>query len=1071
MSGSLPPGLRPDDRHDVVIIIPTVANPNVLVPTMARLTGVAPREPVRVGIVLSVNSPDNEAAERALDACRKLCAAAEIDLLVHQEAGPIGFGAANNRGTIAMFEAWGVPELTIYHNDDAHPSVGWLTKLLATLRTDTIHGYSEPWEPTGDRQRTPRPRELYGKIGLVGPVSNLVAGIQLCQSVWDPACKAVGQFGGDIDAFAELVQRRYGGQHVTADFLSGFCVGIGRDALLDLLLMPNVDGELVPWAREIGTDEHPFVYKGTTEQAARIVGGVVGPWDEVSFPVAGYEDNDLCLRAELLGWRKLVSAGCFVGHIGHQTFDLLFPDMLRGMRNRARYYDKWRHFTRPNRELKLVAAIRQRFEVGHDFHLLRNVLKRVGDTCDGLALVLTANPLDVRDHGGWPSEQKLLAPDDWELLNACNAAGQPAEDGTPPDREAVAKQIAAAMHAWCAKQMPGSRIGPEQISVEVWTKGFNERDERNRTHELAEALGADWILSVDGDEVIEDRIQRWHLERYMRNPNPDVWSYDQSWINHYESGRVVWETPPWGDGGKYTGGMHGFRLWRVPRLPDTGALVDPPRIFAGTDNGLHCGNSPDRDIMSKRVSGMRFRHFGYTRRADRERKHLRYRIQDANPDPLLTGNSGPDAYSHILEGEGHRVSEYSPVNGIGLHVLLHRGEPAHGLASLLDTVYAVVDRIVVVWTGAWSDEDKRWLAPPVPEELEMAAKLPEHLQPRPRCAQAIATLPPEDVATGPTYEQAQILEAFGCELVHQPLNDDLASARNAGLGALCMRAHGLGWSLFMDLDEHWTEPFGAMVALRRMAECTDAHGWLFTFVNHHEGQKPSISESIRMARLIPGMVLSGRVHETFDAALVQFRKRATVKIRPAPFQVHHVGLAGSAEQLDKKLQRYQRWLLLELMDNPHNSSAWVSLALHALNDGDDDIGLECLKRAVLCPDPGYLAPRELAYFYLRRALPLLGEAMRQVSPGHDFYRKIKPLHDAMVQYVPDMPKLGSAQLGLRSCPRFELPDFTLPPRPAGFTMAELDAALPMDGTMPDALNQEPATPAPDAPPVGGDTDR
>ena len=44
------------------------------------------------------------------------------------------------------------------------------------------------------------------------------------------------------------------------------------------------------------------------------------------------------------------------------------------------------------------------------------------------------------------------------------------------------------------------------VNCELWSDEFNERDERNLSHKLAESLDADWIMSIDGDEVIEDRI-------------------------------------------------------------------------------------------------------------------------------------------------------------------------------------------------------------------------------------------------------------------------------------------------------------------------------------------------------------------------------------------------------------------------------------------------------------------------------------------------------------------------------------------------------------------------------------
>lgn len=1045
-----------DPAHDVLVVIPTVADPAVLLQTVARIVADARSEReleggLRIALSIAINTSNAEHASRSTSQIERICHESSIDLAIWSAPSPVGFGTANNRGTVAALLRWGgLPELVVYHNDDAHVPRGWLRRLLDALRTDVVHGYSEPWDPTSGK-RPDRPAAAFGPIGLVGPISNLTAGIQQVRTLRRPNGSDI-EWDGNVDGFADSVARFCPRERLTADFLSGFCIGIGYDALHDLFLsrLPDEKG-LRPSRHEDSATlwlapEVPGEFAVCEDPVERLV----GPWDEDRYPIAGYEDNDLCVRAELAGWRAIVATDCFVGHIGHQTFDRLFPDQLRGMRNRLRYYRRWATLTDPDRDLRLVATFRIRFEVGHDLHLFRFAIQRAAQLCDAIAVVLTANPLDVRDDVRWPQELKALGPKDVAFLEACSGKG-PAE-------------IAELLHAWMVEQVTPvleNRIQrPDQIVVETWTGGFNERDERNRTAELAEGLGADWILSIDGDELVENRIERKHLDRLMRHPDPLVRAYDSSWINHWDTERLSREDPPWGDGGSWTGGMHGFRLWRVPRREDL-SLARPRRILAGTEIGLHCGNSPDHEVSAKRVGSFRFRHYGYVRIVDRQRKHARYKDQDPNANPALTGNGGADAYGHILGEQGMRLSPFVALNGIGLAILVHRGEKADDLARVLDQLSTICDRVVLVWTDPWDPGHlEEVLEPAAPEIVAKVAardetraardawiaanpgQAPPREPARLRAARRVrsAVLSGESWAMasvpeglkGPSLEVIEVAYRFDCEWVHQPLEDDLAAARNAGLEALSSDSDSLGWSLFWDLDEHFDGfPFSAAVTIRRMAEASDVHAWLFQFLNLHEDAEPSLSESYRLARLLPGMRLHGRVHETYDVALQRYSAAgADPRTRKAPFRLIHLGLQADDAKMDAKLRRYHRLLLLELEDNPHNPAAWVSLALHLLQEGDDAKGLECLERAVLCAGEGYLAYREAAMYHLRRGRVLFLEAMRR-SRGSDWFHANEQFANILGQAIPDLPILGSARAGARVIPDLELPPFSPPANPGG----------------------------------------
>lgn len=1037
-----------DESHDALVVIPTVGDPEVLIPTVARLCRFTDGK--RLVIALAVNGPpeDRDKIAEGIKACSQMCVEAQVHMVLHEEDAPIGFGAANNRGLIAAIDQLGgVPPLTVFFNDDAHVSEGWLDGLLAATTTSVVCGQSEPWDaedPTAIR--TPRATSEYGHIGIVAPVSNLVAGQQLLNVIHLPNNQVV-QFDGDTDNFAMHAKARFGGMYVTSSFISGFCVGFTRECLSDLMLKV-VNGSLARTGEEDPPsqfDQQPFP-EGTTDDVLGLGSGtIVGPWDEEWFPIAGYEDNDIMVRCEQAGWRPVIAKGVFIGHLGHQTFDRLFPDQQRGLRNRMAFYEKWKTYTQ--REQHLSAVARVRFEVGNDVHVFRHSLLKLASLVDSVGILLTANPLEVREDPNWEHEQTQLHPNDLEYLDMCR--GKPAE------------VVAAITIGWIAKilsEAPATRFtgdpkewAMEAVNVRVHAAmEMNEKVERNISHMIGEELGADWILSFDADEVPEARLTREHFERWMKHPDPGVMAYDQSWMNLWDSGRLQREDHPWGDDGKYIGGMHGFRLWRVARQLD-GTLVSPRRIIAGDPpHFLHNGNCPDFGPFAKRLSAFRWRHYGYVRVQDRHRRHARYQRWDPNPNHLLTGN--PDGYSHVLNEEGMRLTPINPRNGIGLHFLMHEGETVHDFGRRLDEHYGLADRIVVVWTGEWSEGDKSWLkATPTPihaavrERAEAiatwdaaaAAGTPPHqLGPRPTSLRAAQRCADDPVAipwysTGPSREVALLGRAFGVEWVHQPLNDDLGAARSAALEALEVGAHeiGMGWAYYIDLDEHYPHAFAIGVALRRMAEVTDAAGWMLSFANHHQGREPSLSQSIRMARLDPRLRIIGRVHETYDPSLAElYEKGELLQIRNTSWIVHHQGLAADDDRMGQKLRRYYDWLHLELADRPHNSAAWVSLGLHHLNDGRVEKAQECMERGVLCAGNGYLPYREMAFMMLRKAQTFLGEALRRSGEGLGYHQAALPLWNALKEHVKPHPILGRGPHGNgpQTTPDRPLPAFTPP---------------------------------------------
>ena len=919
--------------HDVLLVVPTCGHPATVVPGVRRL--LKHTDGLRVRIVVVANPDDPAKWTEARGMILSAAAGSDAELDLFDLGVPVGFGAAVNAGIARYDSAFGpLPEHVVVINDDAHVCAGWLSGLIAAL--DPVDGVvltGEPPNPDGSRPRRD-PDLAVGRIGMVGPVSNLVAGVAQLR-LPDDLRRA------PYDVIAANVRQQAGGDVEVVDFLSGFCVLYRKACLLDLRAD---DGNL---------------------------------FDPV-FKIGGYEDNDVCVRAELAGWGRVVARSVYVHHDGHQTLDRIAPGAKRGLANRRTYLDKWAGTFRTT-GTKLVALYRVKLETAQDLAYLRASLVRMGELGDGVAILLNGNPLEITSSPDFAAIAPSLPADDHALLRGCSGK----------DREGVAAEFAAwALAATKGGQHArGTTLG---VVCEVWADKFNERTERNHLIGMGESLGADWLFSVDHDEVPEGRVERATVERLMTVPDPLIQSWDVAFTTLWDSPRTQRIDRPWGDGGGYTGGMRGFRLFRA-----SASSKRPRRIAAGNEIGLHCGNVPDADPLAKRVSSIRMLHFGYVRRIDRVRKHARYRLLDPNPNAAATGGG----YGHLVAEENMTLSPVVSVNAVGLTMMLHAGETAQDLARQLDQYHGLVDAAVLVWTDEWDADDP---------------------------------------STGPSDDLRRIAELYGATWVHRPLADDFASARNAGLDALRTVKSGvsgspIAWALVVDPDELLADTFGDVVAVRRMAECSDAYGFLFRFANHRPaatGEAPTLSESVRLVRLDPaGLVrYSGRVHEGFDKAFRTIEATGErPRIRYAPFTVHNPGLGTDPAELERKVRFYQRLLVAGLTDDPRNASAWCSLGMQYTNDGHDEKATECFRRAIASDPAGFLPYRELGLSKLREGRTLFEMVARCLPAGHDYHRVAVAGAEWLGRFAPDQPTVGLAARGPEHVPPEA--DVPLPPFP------------------------------------------
>jgi tetratricopeptide (TPR) repeat protein len=137
---------------------------------------------------------------------------------------------------------------------------------------------------------------------------------------------------------------------------------------------------------------------GITQDIMRLVGfcllikrhvlDIIGGLDE-NYGNGNYEDDDLCLRARIAGFRNIIAHDVFIHHYGSMTFKgnkIDYTDSLEG--NRRRFSDKWKdiievngneyrlRMTREDQLKKLLELGQERFSQGN-FSAAVKIFERV----------------------------------------------------------------------------------------------------------------------------------------------------------------------------------------------------------------------------------------------------------------------------------------------------------------------------------------------------------------------------------------------------------------------------------------------------------------------------------------------------------------------------------------------------------------------------------------------------------------------------------------------------------------------------------------------------------------------
>lgn len=837
--------------------------------------------------------------------------------IVHSE-GPIGFGAAVNKGIKHMRDNYGVSEFVTIANDDLEVTAEWLEGLeqgfSTSLFTTSSLAQNEDYVST---------EKLTGKVGMVGPVSNGVFNDQRLLN--ENTLQKLG-----LDLYAEYSKSAENLGYLPTTFLSGFCVCLSKECLEDMC-----------------SDEYDF-------------GGVF----DTRFKVGGFEDDDLCTRALQNGWMLFISSNTFIGHGLSQTLSKNFKDQMSGLKNGIDFLLKWEEETQ--RHQKVVAAYRTSLKCVNDLNQLHNSLLRSSQVLDGIAILLTNNPKEMLQSYDSIAFGHLTEVAQ-TFVNECKEL---------PDNMSEAKEdLKIALTKFLKEIIPNT-----EVVVDVWDGDFNERDERNYTHEMAESMNCDFICSIDSDEIFEDRITKDHIQRILQNPRPDVNCYSIGFLNHWESMKLIRED-------KHYGKMQGFRMWK--------SYKSPLRIVAGNEIGFHCGNSPEYGGYGKRVSSIRMRHLSHVRQVDRDYKANFYNKIDTDKRVELIGSAD---YGHINQEDNIQVSLYNPKNGLAFTMLCYEKENWIDIMAWLDRIYSVSDRICLVWTGEWNEEDQDWMT----QYGNIKDLSKEEYEKRYR--------------TGPSWELAQLSRLYKVDWQYQKLDErGLAVCRNAGIDYLHQTNDGtLGWVMFMDPDEVVGSNIGFGMHLVNMTQKSDCYGYMFKFNNPvNTTGKFSGSESIRLVQLNSHIRLSGVVHETFEQSFKIMRENGThPNVKYYQQKILNRGLNKTSEDMARKLLMYRDYLVKELEKNPYHTGSWVSLALQYLNDDDYENAETCFSRAILCNNGAYLPFKEYAFFLIRKAHALLVESYKRTNSSHNFHKISAEMINTFQSWKLDLPKVDTGGVSI-----------------------------------------------------------
>lgn len=356
-------------------------------------------------------------------------------------------------------------------------------------------------------------------------------------------------------------------------------------------------------------------------------------------------------------------------------------------------------------------------------------------------------------------------------------------------------------------------------------------------------------------------------------------------------------------------------------------------IRFGTERGLHCSNIAVSPVDSKRVTSFRIKHYGYDNPKIRQQKYEYYSKLDKTPDPRLVGAK---SYRHLI------------TKNVSLHPWVEN--------NAISLCMIVKNEDYNLWR--FLGQQNGW------NELVI-------------------------VDTGSSDSTVEVAKAFGAKVFEHEWQKSFSEARNFA------KAQATGkWVVHLDPDEI-LDP-NSQAAVRRITE-DSPDGYLVYVKNIQRDGRVTMSETIRVYRNIPELVYSGRVHESFDPILKQYKDILT--FNTAPFQIIHQGYLKAPEKVQSKLDQYAKLNKLQMQDDEDDPRPYYNIALHKLNDGKIIEAEELLLTAVEKSESFYQPRKELGIVYLRKSYKWFVECLKTIPTHNPLRAEIQKVIDSIVSYI------------------------------------------------------------------------
>jgi glycosyltransferase involved in cell wall biosynthesis len=191
-------------------------------------------------------------------------------------------------------------------------------------------------------------------------------------------------------------------------------------------------------------------------------------------------------------------------------------------------------------------------------------------------------------------------------------------------------------------------------------RGLNESRDKNWLYDrIIEACKPEWILCIDGDEVLEGPAAEAIRKGISQHPEVDAWALKIEFLWNPRVKTQEWQQVR-------TDRIYGD-FWRPslfrpfhedPARPDSATLLKEFRFQStpfgrhvhGDKPNLHCSSVPQRRIHGFKRIPARLKHYGYMERAWRVSKLDYYTSID-------WCNQAEDSYRHMCQGDAPTLEE------------------------------------------------------------------------------------------------------------------------------------------------------------------------------------------------------------------------------------------------------------------------------------------------------------------------------------------------------------------------------------------------------------------------------